>query len=100
MKKLKVSKKETELIKEKYPNEAQHVSGQIKKLPDDNHFRDMDITEIRQRFLEFSVLMKLLYNSIDLGRNASPEEFAKRMSDISYAAHQDFPEESPEEEHL
>lgn len=80
-------KTQAELIKEKYPNEAQFTGGKERETPEDNYFQNEDLSEFRKRYLRFNYIMELLHDTLELDKyNTSMEDLMKRIADIILAS--------------
>jgi len=76
-------------IAQQFPNPGQIANGQVTKMNPDNFYAKRDIEDVRVRFMDFSVLMKHVMNTLELDRHASVDQLSIRIRDLVIAAHQD-----------
>lgn len=55
-------------------------------MHESNHFRNLTDEEIRKRYLQFSVFMEQVNNTLGLDRYATVDQFAARVNDLVTAA--------------
>jgi len=53
---------------------------------ENNHFKNHADTDIRKKYMEFTVFMTSLNNTLELDRTAGIEQLAQRIHDLCMAA--------------
>lgn len=77
---------EAETLEENYPNEATFKKGSDRNTSEENYFRDHDVELVRKKYIQFTVYMEAMNQVMELGLNASVEDFAFRIRDLVEAA--------------
>lgn len=72
--------------KEDFPNPGEIRDQKVVDVQENNYFKNFDPMDIRKRYMQFSVFMESLNNTLGLDRTASVEQFAARIHDLVMAA--------------
>lgn len=71
---------------DQYPNEGKIKDIRRAKVQENNYFKNHPEDELRKRYLKFNAFMETMYETLELPRNATMEQFAQRVYDIVMAA--------------
>lgn len=72
--------------KEQFPNPGIVTEQHEVKVHENNYFKNHQAEDIRKRYMQFSVFMEQLNNTLGLDRSATVEQFASRVHDLVMAA--------------
>lgn len=76
-------------LEEQFPQEAEVITEGARQMNEDNHFRNHDVSIIRKKYLQFTVYMEALNEVLELPREATVEQFSRRIHDIVLATNKE-----------
>lgn len=85
MKKKVVNLQDQKQVEEAFPIEAD-VTGQVRKMNQDNHFEGLEKEMIAKKYVQYCVISELMNQVLDLPLTATLDEFAHRIQDLLIAS--------------
>ncbi|AXH73963.1 MAG: hypothetical protein [Microviridae sp.] len=70
---------------DQYPNEATVEDLRKASVQENNYFKNFDEVDLKRRYLKFSVFMEEVNNTLDLTREATIDQFTRRVHDLVFA---------------
>lgn len=73
-------------MEEKFPNPGEVPKVEEVHVHENNYFKDYDPREVRKKYMEFTVFMTALNQTLCLDKNSGVEQFSARVHDLVMAA--------------
>lgn len=78
--------KKRKSLNDQYPNEGTVNHGTPREMNEDNFFMNHSKESIAKKYMQFTVHMEALNETLELDNNVTLEIFALRVRDLIYAA--------------
>jgi len=72
-------------LQEQYPKPGEIKNQKRSILPENNFYYGRQTKEVRRRYMQFSVFMEAMNESLELPQNSSPEDMTRRINDLMTA---------------
>lgn len=69
-------------LQDKYPNEGLTTSLEEKEIQENNYFLGKNEDEVKQKYLQWIVLMGFIHNVLELENTANISDMAKRSYEL------------------
>lgn len=76
--------KQPKELKDQFPNEAK-LDAEKEEVQENNYFKEFDKQLLQKKYLQFTVYMEAVNDVLELSRESTVEQFAKRVHDLVMA---------------